>query len=162
MELETKKFVVEIEPRFYRRIFFEVEAKDQDEAIQLVTDEFVFGEKLNLKQVIEDCTEWLPICRSLQTHRSLINARHQKKNKKESINFKVNTRSNASLGNGNVPKISEISGVVEIGERETVEQFSSDNLPDDGVIKKMGEGQLSNGFVDDDCREQKKEVIKDE
>jgi hypothetical protein len=153
-----KKFIVEMIPSFVKKIFVEVEAEDHGNAVQLAVEVFNENrESINFNNVID----YEIAARTEATHRSLINAKHQKKNKKENITFTgINKNGdNDSRRERSSPTLGKVSRVVEIGARENFEQRRSTNLSNDVGIEKMGIEQPTNGFVDDNCREEKSEVV---
>ena len=152
-----KKFIVEMIPSFVKKIFVEVEANNQEEAIELAIETFNENkESINFNSVVD----YEIAARTEATHRSLINARHQKKNKKENITFSsINKNSNNDpRREGSDSTLGKIPRVVAIGEREEFEQRSGTNIFDDVGVKKMGIEQRTNGFVDDNCREEESKV----
>ena len=144
-------------PSFVKKIFVEVEADNEEQAIELAVETFNENrESINFNSVID--YEIAP--RTEATHRSLINARHQKKNKKENITFRsINKNSdNDPRRTGSDSTFGKIPRVVEIGERENFKQRSGTNISNDVGVKKMGSKQFADGFVDDNCREEKSKV----
>ena len=84
-----KKFIVEMIPSFVKKIFVEVEANNQEEAIELAIETFNENkESINFNSVVD----YEIAARTEATHRSLINARHQKKNKKKISPSAASTR----------------------------------------------------------------------
>jgi len=152
-----KKFIVEMIPSVVKRIFVEVEATNKEQAIELAVETFNENrESINFNSVID----YEIAARTEETHRSLINAKHQKKNKKENITFtRVNKNGDYdSRREGSSSTPGKVSRVVAVGTRENFEQRGSTHISDDVGIEKMGIQQLANGFVDDDCRQEKSEV----
>jgi len=157
-----EKFYVAITPRITRKIFVEVRASCHSDATQIAEREFMDNFDDAILQIHfnkeNDYVETVIPYTEAQYERFILDADSKEKNKKENSTHEDHPCGHVAFGGGDIPAISKIPRVVALGKRKSIIKFSSNDIFDDVIPEEMGKRPLPNGFVDDDCEQEKKEV----